>query len=66
MSIHIFLFKTVLHGLTHATENEKVPGTFCPSESVEEASDSEIREVPGTLFPGQGMTKAQQAELGIG
>ena len=44
------IFRTVLHALSCATGDEKVPGTFCPSESVDEAPASEIREVPGTFF----------------
>jgi tetratricopeptide (TPR) repeat protein len=47
------LWRTVLHALSSATGDEKVPGTFCPSESVDGAPASEIREVPGTLFSGQ-------------
>ncbi len=47
------LSRTVLHALSNATGDEKVPGTFCPSESVDEAPASEIREVPGTLFSEQ-------------
>jgi hypothetical protein len=42
--------ETGVHALSNATGDEKVPGTFCPSESVDETPASEIREVPGTFF----------------
>ena len=47
--VHIVRLQTVPHLLASAAGGKEVPGTVCPSGSVDEVPAIETREVPGTL-----------------